>query len=155
MTVYIVMVIVFLAWMVSWWFCERERQRRLRGREPIDWSLVASRDFSEQNDRAAADIVIETIAETYGILTSQVYPDDNINVDYSYPKFWCLFMFDDPDGLIIDTLSERIEQEYSRWEPATRVVRVRDIITDVSRHLKACKDLGKNGQSGKSQKLSE
>jgi hypothetical protein len=137
---YILIATVSLAALGVWRLLERRRERRLRHRKPVDWSMISSADFPEQSDRLAIEIVVPAIAHCFRIAENQVYPDDDINVDYSYPAVWHAITLDDPGEEIIETIREKIEQNYRPWEAATCGPRVRDIITDVSRHLKACSE---------------
>ena len=96
----------------------------------------------------AVNIVVPTIAECFDITESHVHPNDDIDRDYSYPALWCLVMLDDPGGLVIDAVGERIEKDYPRWEPSVSLHQVRDVILDVSRHLaKASSGVSKNMQA--------
>ena len=121
---------------MCWWLLDRQLRYRLRRRPPVDWIVISSTDFPEQSDRLAISIVLPAIAQWLRISEKQVYPDDDIVVDYGYPALWRQLMLDHPADGIIDTIAEKIDELCSPWKPPANCVRVRDIIANVSRHLK-------------------
>ena len=132
--------VAFVAWMVAWRSRARKRRRSLTKRQPVDWNAISCTEFSGESGHTAVKIVLETIAECFNIPQSQVYPDDDINLDYTYRMFWDVIMLDDPGEHIMETIRERVERDYPPWDSRCGP-RVREIIADLSRHLESCSNL--------------
>lgn len=98
------------------------------------------RQRSESSQETAKHIVVESISQFLDVPNDRIQMEDDIHADYRGPEPLAALTIDDRREGVLDTIKDRVEEQYPPWDPRECGPRVQDIIADLARHLAAVRE---------------